>query len=98
MLQDNIQSFPRPSNPTKKRSTRHQNSPKRLMDQQSNEVISRVKVKASSLVTCINDFSISVLTMDICVNKCLVESSNPSVNIVTLKEKKRKEYINKQFS
>ena len=98
MLQDNVQSFPRPSNPTKQRSTRHQNSPKPLMDQQSNEVISRVKVKSSSLVTCINDFSISVLTTDICVNKCLVESSNPSVKIVTLKENKRKEYINKQFS
>ena len=68
------------------------------MDQQSKEVNNRLKVKSSSLVTCINDFSISVLTTDICVNKCLVESSNPSVKIVTLKGKKRKEYINKQFS
>ena len=51
MLQDNIQSSPQPSNSTRQRSTRHRNSPKRRMDQQSNVVISRVKVKPSSLVT-----------------------------------------------
>ena len=55
MLQDNIQSSPQLSNSTRQHSTRHRNSPQRLMDQQSNEVISRVKVKSSSLVTCIND-------------------------------------------
>ena len=69
MLQDNIQSSSQPSNSTRQRSTRNRNYPKRLMDQQSNVVISRVKVKPSSLVTCINDSSISVLTMDTCVKK-----------------------------
>ena len=87
MLQDNIQSSPLPSNSTRQRSNRHRNSPKRLMDQQSKQVINRVKVKPSSLVTCINYSSISALTTDTCVNKCVVESSKTSANIAILKKK-----------
>ena len=63
MLQDNIQSSPQPTN-SRLRSTRHRNSPKRLMNRQSKEVNNRVKVKPHSLATCINNSSISVLTMD----------------------------------
>ena len=69
MLHDNIQSSPQPTNSTRQRSTRHQNSPKRHMDQQSKEVINQVKIKPSSLVTCINDSSICVLTTGTCVKK-----------------------------
>ena len=57
------------------------------MDQQSKEVINRVKVKPSSLVTCINYSSISVLTTDTCVKKYFVESSKTSANIAILKKK-----------
>ena len=63
MLQDNIQSSPQPTN-SRLRSTRHRNSPKRLMNRQSKDVNNRVKVKPHSLATCINNSSVSVLTMD----------------------------------
>ena len=93
MLQDNIQSSPQPSNSTRQRSTRHRNSPKRLMDQQSNKIISRVKVKPSSLVTCINDSSISLLTTDASVLKSHVIFSKLSANIVIVKRKGRKNVL-----
>ena len=76
MLQDNLQSSPQSSKWTITRSTRPHNSPKRLMDQQSNVVSSRLKVKPSSLVTCTNDSTIRVLTMDTSYH---VKSSKPSV-------------------
>ena len=79
MLQDNLQSSPQSFKLTRKRSTRPRNSPKRLMDQQSNVVSSRLKCKPSSLVTCTNDSTISVLTIDTSVKKCYIESSKPSV-------------------
>ena len=72
MLKDNHQSSPQSSKLTIKRSTRTRNSPRRLMDQQSHVVKSRAKIKPSSLVTCINDSSISVMTMESSVNKCHV--------------------------
>ena len=49
------------------------------MDQQSHVVQSHAKVKPSSLVTCINDSSISVMTMETSVKKCHVEYTKPSV-------------------
>ena len=87
MLKDNLQSSPQSSKSTRKRSTRPRNSPKRLMDQQSHVVSNRVKVKPSSLVTCTNDSSISVITMETSVKKCHIESSKPSV--VVKKKRKR---------
>ena len=93
MLQDNIQSSPQPFNSTKQHSTRHRNYPKRLMNQQSKEVTNRVKVKPSSLVTCINDSSTGILTTDTCVKKCLVKSSKSSANIVILKNKRSKNVL-----
>ena len=63
-LKDNHQSSLQSSKLTIKRSTRNRNLPKRFMDQQSHVVKSRAKVKPSSLVTCINDSSISVMTME----------------------------------
>ena len=94
MLQDNLQLSPQSSKSTRKRSTRPRNSPKRLMDQQSNVVSSRVKVKPSSLVTYTNDFTISVLKIDISAKKYHVESSKPFV----VKKKKEKWCINKHFN
>ena len=93
MLQDNIQSSPQPFNSTRQHSTRHRNYPKRLMNQQSKEVTNRVKVKPSSLVTCINDSSTGILTTDTCVKKCLVKSSKSSANIVILKNKRSKNVL-----
>ena len=81
MLKDNHQSSPQSSKLTIKRSSRNRNSPKRLMDQQSHIVKSRAKVKPSSLVTCINDFSISVMTMETSVKKCHVEYTKSSVGV-----------------
>ena len=88
MLHDNLQSSPQSSKSTRKRSTRPRNSPKRLMDQQSNVVSIWVKVKPFSLVTCASDSTISVLAMDTSVKKCYVESSNPYV----LKKKGKRVY------
>ena len=92
MLQDNIQSFSQPTN-SRVRSTRNRNFPKRLMDQQTKDVNNRVKVKPSSLVTCINDSSISVLTTDTSVLKSHVIFSKLSANIVIVKRKGRKNVL-----
>ena len=45
-----------------------------------------------------NDSSISVLTTDTCVKKCLVESSKPYCEDCNCKEKKEKGCMNKHFS
>ena len=87
MLKDNLQSPPQSSKSTRKRSSRNRNSPKRLMEQQSHVVRSRAKVKPSSLVTCTNDSSISIMTMEAYVKKCHVESSK---NSVVVKKKRKK--------
>ena len=81
MLKDNLQSSPQSSKSTRKRSSRNRNSPKRLMEQQSHVVRSRAKVKQSSLVTCTNDSSISVMTMETSVKKCHVEYTKSSVGV-----------------
>ena len=95
MLKDNHHSSPQSSKLTIKRSTRNRNSPKRLMDQQSHAVKSHAKVKPSSLVTCINDSSISIMTMKISVKKSRIECTKSSV---VLKKKKEKGYFNKHFN
>ena len=59
------------------------------MDQQSNVVSSRLKVKPSSLGTCTNKSTISVLTMDTSVKKYHVKSSKPSV----VKKKRKKSVL-----
>ena len=59
------------------------------MDQQAKEFDNRVKVKPSSLVTCINDSSISVLKTDTCVKTRYVKPSKSSANIVIVKIKRR---------
>ena len=92
MLQENIQSSSQPTN-SRVRSTRNRNFPKRLMDQQTKDVNNRVKVKPSSLVTCINDSSISVLTTDTSVLKSHVIFSKLSANIVIVKRKGRKNVL-----
>ena len=81
MLKDNHHSSPQSSKLTIKRSTRNRNSPQRLMDQQSHAVKSRSKVKPSSLVTCINDSSISVMTMKTSVRKSRIKCTKSSVII-----------------
>ena len=87
MFKNNLQSSPQSSKSTRKRSSRNRNSPKGLMYHQSHVVRSRAKVKPSSLVTCTNDSSISVITMETSVKKCHIESSKPSV--VVKKKRKR---------
>ena len=57
------------------------------MDQQSHAVKSRAKVKPSLLVTCINDSSISIMTMETSVKKSRIECTKSSV---VLKKKRRK--------
>ena len=92
MLKDNLQSSPQSSKLSIKRSTRNRNSPKRHMDKQSHIVKSRAKVKPSSLVTCTNDSSISVMTTETSSKKCHVEYTKPSV---VLKKKRRKVVLTK---
>ena len=86
MLKDNHHPFPQSSKLTIKRSTCNRNSPKRLIDQQSNAVKSRAKVKSTLLVTCINDSSISVITMETSVKKSRIECTKSSI---VLKKKRR---------
>ena len=87
MLKDNHHSSPQSSKLTIQRSTRNRNSPKRIMDQQSRAVKSRAKVKLSSLVTYINDSSISVMTIETSVKKSRIEFTKSSV---VMKKKRRK--------
>ena len=93
MLKYNHHSSPQSSKLTIKHSTRNRNSPKRFMDQQSHVVKSRAKVRPFSLVTCINDSSISVMTMETYVKKSRVEYTKSSV---VLKKKRRKGVLTNQ--
>ena len=95
MLKYNLQSSPPSSKSTRKRSSRNCNSPKRLVDQQSHVVRKCAKVKPSSLVTCTNNSSISVMTMETYVKKCHVESSKPYV--VVKKKRKKSVLTNNSF-
>ena len=92
MLKNNVQLSPQSSKLSIKRSTHNRNSPKRRMDQQSHIVKSRAKAKPSSLVTCTNDSSISVMTSEAYAKKCHVEYTKPSV---VLKKKRRKVVLTK---
>ena len=78
MLQDKHHSSPQSS---RQRSIRLRNSPKRLMDQQSHAVKSRLKVKPSALVTCMRNSSISVMTTETSVRKSQIKQTKPSVVI-----------------